>query len=91
MSVANRIQATLPKLGNNDQTTFIKRRLIGENIRLIDSIINYTANKTNPRFDSSFRVRKSIWHIWETIEKSLNHCTGPGKRRTLRIIRDIAN
>ena len=56
MSVANRIQTTLPKLANNDQTIFIKCRLIGENIRLIDSIINYTANKTNPRFDSSFRV-----------------------------------
>ena len=46
MSVANRIQATLPKLTNNDQTRFIKGRFIGENIRLIDSIINYTANKT---------------------------------------------
>ena len=30
---------------NNDQTGFLKGRFIGENIRLIDSVINYTAVK----------------------------------------------
>ena len=40
--IASRIKKVLPKLINNDQTGFMKNRFIGENIRLIDSIINYT-------------------------------------------------
>ena len=36
------MKKVLPKLINNDQTGFMKNRFIGENIRLIDSIINYT-------------------------------------------------
>ena len=35
----------LPKLIDNDQTVFLKGRFIGENIRLIDSVINFTAAK----------------------------------------------
>ena len=33
----------LPKLIDNDQTGFLKGRFIGENIRPIDSVINFTA------------------------------------------------
>ena len=42
--VASRIQKFLPRLIDNDQTGFLKNRFIGENIRLVDSVINY-ANK----------------------------------------------
>ena len=41
-SIASRIRKVLLKIINNDQTGFLKGRFIGENIRLIDSIINYT-------------------------------------------------
>ena len=47
-SIANRIQSTLPKLINNDQTGFIKGRFIRDNIRLIDSIINYSGAAQRP-------------------------------------------
>ena len=47
-SIANRIQSTLTKPINIDQTGFIKGRFIGQNIRLIDGIINYTSNKNIP-------------------------------------------
>ena len=47
-SIANRIKKVLPKIINNDQTGFLKNRTIGENIRLIDSIISYTSTKQIP-------------------------------------------
>ena len=47
-SIANRIKKVLPKIINNDQTGFLKNRTIGENIRLIDSIIKYASTKQIP-------------------------------------------
>ena len=47
-SIANRIKKVLPKIINNDQTGFLKNRTIGENIRLIDSIIKYASTKEIP-------------------------------------------
>ena len=46
--IANRIQKILPKLINNNQTGFLKGRFIGENITLIDSIIQYANTKQIP-------------------------------------------
>jgi len=36
------MRKVLPRIISYDQTGFIKKRFIGENIRLLDSIINYT-------------------------------------------------
>ena len=47
-AIANRLKIHLHKLINNDQTGFLKGQFIGENIRLIDSVINYTAVKKIP-------------------------------------------
>ena len=72
--IANRIQATLPKLINNDQTGFIKGRFIGENIRLIDSIINYIANKNIPCLILLLDFEKAFDTLeWPFIEKTLQH------------------
>ena len=73
-SIANRIQATLPKLINNDQTGFIKGRFIGANIRLIDSIINYTANENIPGLMLLLDFEKAFDTLeWPFIEKTLQH------------------
>ena len=47
-AIENRLKTHLDKMINNDQTGFMKGRFIGENIRLIDSIINYTTPKKVP-------------------------------------------
>ena len=47
-AIASRIKMVLPKLVSNDQNGFIRYRFIGENIRLIDSVIKYTKVKNMP-------------------------------------------
>ena len=44
----------IPKIVNSDQTGFIEGRVIGENITLIDSIINYTATQNIRGYYSLF-------------------------------------
>ena len=41
-AIACRIKKVLPSVINSDQTGFLKNRFIGENIRLLNSIISYT-------------------------------------------------
>ena len=72
-AIANRLKIVIPKIVNNDQTGFIKGRFIGENIRLIEGIINYTATQNIPGqllfldFEKAFdTVERSF--IWKTLE-----------------------
>ena len=47
-AITNPFKIFIPNIANSDQTGFIEGRVIGENITLIDSIINYTASKSIP-------------------------------------------
>ena len=47
-AIANRIKTVIPKIINHDQMGFIKDKFIGENIRLIDSFINFCVDKNTP-------------------------------------------
>ena len=44
-AIAFRVKNVLPKIINNDQTGFLKNSFIGENIRLINDIIDFTEHK----------------------------------------------
>ena len=47
-ALANLLNKVLPKLVNSDQTGFMKDRFIGENIRLIDGVINFAKAENIP-------------------------------------------
>ena len=72
MNLKDRLKTHLPKLINNDQTGFIKGRFIGENIRLVDRVINDAATKNIPGlllfldFEMAFDTTK-----WSFIQKTL--------------------
>ena len=59
-ALANRIKPFLQKLISHDQTGFIKNRFIGENIRLIDGVIKYTAAKNIPGLLLSLDFEKAF-------------------------------
>ena len=66
------MEKVLPDLINSDQTGFLKGRSIGENVRLIDSIITYAESQNISGillfidFEKAFNTLE--WHF---IEKTL--------------------
>ena len=46
--MATWIKGVLPDIINNDQTGFLKGKSIGENVRLLNSVISYTELKNIP-------------------------------------------
>ena len=62
------------KLINGDQTGFIKGRTIGENIRLIDGLINFTAAKNIPGLLLFLDFEKVFDTVeWTFLQKTLKH------------------
>ena len=73
-AIAGRLKFFLPNLINSDQTGFIKGRFIGENIRLLQSIICYAKEKNMPGLLLFLDFEKAFETIeWTFIKKTLNY------------------
>ena len=72
-AIAKRLEASLPKLINHDQTGFIKDRDIGENIRLIIDVMEYTKAHDIPGILVSLDFRKAFDSLeWPFIMRTLD-------------------
>ena len=73
-SLASRMRKVLPRIIDYDQTSFLKNRFIGENIRLLDSIINYTNTEQIPGLLLFVDFEKAFDSVeWSFIEKTLKY------------------
>ena len=72
-AIAKRVEASLPKLINHDQTGFIKGRYIGENIRLIIDAMEYTKAHNIPGILVFLDFRKAFDSLeWPFIMRTLD-------------------
>ena len=66
--IAKRLKKVLPKIINPDQTGCIKNRYIGENVRFISDVMNYTDENKIPRIAVFIDFRKAFDTIeWDFI------------------------
>ena len=59
-ALARRIEKGLPGIINSDQTGFIKGRYIGEKIRLMSNIMDYTKSENLPGILLSLDFKKAL-------------------------------
>ena len=85
-AIANRIKRVIPKLINNDQTGFLKGRFIGENIRLIDSVINYASDQQIPGLLLFIDFEKAFDSLeWAFVNRTLQYFNfGPSLTNWIR-------
>ena len=70
--LARRMEKVLPKLVHSDQTGFVNGRNIGQNIRPLNDIMEYTDNKKLPGFFLFVYFEKAFDTIeWSFISKTL--------------------
>ena len=73
-AIANRLKKVIPKLVNSDQTGFIKGRFIGENIPLINGVINFAAAKNIPGLLLFLDFEKAFDSLnWSFIQRTFKH------------------
>ena len=72
-AIAKRIEPYLPTLIHSDQTGFIKGRYIGENIRLIEDVMEYTKVHNIPGILIALDFKKAFDSLeWGYIMKTLD-------------------
>ena len=72
-AVATRMKRVLPDIINNDQTGFLKSRSIGENVRLLNSVISYAELQNVPGMLLFIDFEKAFDTLeWRNLEKTLS-------------------
>ena len=86
-AIANRIKIVLPELISDDQSGFVKNSCISNNIRTLDSVIQYTANKNIPGLLLFLDFEKAFDTLeWSFTKKSLQHFGfGPSLSKWVRL------
>ena len=73
-AIAKHFESILPSLIHSDQTGFVKGRYIGENIRLINDIIETTKSQNLPGILTSLDFWKAFDSLdWPFIAKTLDY------------------
>ena len=71
-TLAKRIETVLPKLVYSDQTGFMKARYIGENIRLINDVMEYTLSERIGGVLVSLNFKKAFDPLeWQFLKRIL--------------------
>ena len=63
-AIAKRLETVLPNLIHPDQTGFVKERYIGENIRLISDVLDFTKEQNIP----GILVALDFWKAFDSLE-----------------------
>ena len=86
-AIGSRIKTLLPNLISDDQTSFIKDRFIGENIRLIDSVMKFTTSRNIPGLLLFLDFEKAFDTLeWAFIHKTLRYFNfGPSLLKWIKV------
>ena len=72
-AIARRLEKVLPHIIGRSQSGYVKGRFIGENIRLINDIMQFTLKKNIPGIALFIDFRKAFDTIeWNYLRKTLN-------------------
>ena len=87
-AIAKRIESKLPKLVHSDQTGFVKGRYIGQNVRLLNDLMEFTESNKLPGillfidFEKAFDTFK-----WSFIHHALTFFNfGPNIRKWISVL-----
>jgi hypothetical protein len=87
-SLATRLKKVLPDVINEDQVAYLKERFIGQNIRTIIDIMEFTKITNSPGIAAFLDFEKAFDTVnWEVIQKTLRtFCLGEHFRKWVKAI-----
>ena len=86
--IAKRIELKLPKLIHSDQTGFVKGRFIGQNVRLLNDVMEYTELNKIPGIMVLIDFEKAFDTLqWQFLHNTLKYLNfGPNLRNWISVM-----